>query len=49
MLEEVLNRAAEETTSDTYQLGQLIRRTLGRWVNSNYRRRPMIVPVVLEV
>ena len=49
LLEEALDRAAYEGISDTYQLGQLIRRALGKWVNSSYRRRPMIVPVVLEV
>jgi ribonuclease J len=49
LLEEALARAAAEGINDTYQLGQLIRRTLGKWVNSNYRRRPMIIPVVVEV
>jgi ribonuclease J len=49
LLEEALNRAADEIVDDSYQLGQIIRRTLGKWVNSNYRRRPMIIPVVLEV
>ncbi len=49
LLEEALDRAAADGINDTFQIGQLIRRTLGKWVNSNYRRRPMIVPVVLEV
>jgi ribonuclease J len=49
LLEETLDRAANEGITDTYQLGQLVRRALGKWVNSNYRRRPMIIPVVLEV
>ncbi len=35
--------------NDLTALQQLVRRTVGRWVNENYRRRPMIVPVVLEV
>jgi ribonuclease J len=26
-----------------------VRRTVGRWVNEKYRRRPMIVPTVVEV
>jgi ribonuclease J len=26
-----------------------VRRVVGRWVNDAYRRRPMILPVVLEV
>jgi len=27
----------------------VVRRTVGRWVNENYRRRPMIIPVVIQV
>ena len=49
LIEEALDRAAYEGISDTYQLGQLVRRATGKWVNSSYRRRPMIIPVVLEV
>jgi len=25
-----------------------VRRTVGRWVNTQHRRRPMIIPVVIE-
>jgi ribonuclease J len=49
LIEEALARAAAEGISDSYQLQQLIRRTLGRWVSENYRRRPMIIPVLVEV
>ena len=49
LLEEALASAAADGISDAHQLGQLMRRTLGRWVNNNYRRRPMIIPVVVEV
>jgi ribonuclease J len=49
MIEEALAGAAADGIVEVHQLGQLVRRTLGRWVNSNYRRRPMIIPVVLEV
>jgi ribonuclease J len=48
-IEEALAAAAADGINDAYQLGQLIRRTAGRWVNENYRRRPMIIPVVVEV
>jgi ribonuclease J len=48
-IEEALARAAADGISDSYQLQQLVRRTLGRWVSDNYRRRPMIIPVLLEV
>jgi ribonuclease J len=27
----------------------VIRRTMGKWVSDTYRRRPMIIPTVLEV
>jgi ribonuclease J len=49
LLEEALARAAADGVNDVHQLGQLIRRMLGKWVNDNYRRRPMIIPVVVEV
>src|SRR5262249_26365915 len=49
LLEEAIAQAAADGINEAHQLGQLIRRTLGRWVNSNYRRRPMIIPVVVEV
>jgi ribonuclease J len=48
-IEEALARAAADEINDAYQLGQLVRRTVGRWVNESYRRRPMIIPVVIEV
>jgi ribonuclease J len=49
LIEEVLAAAAAEGINDTRQLSQLVRRTVGRWVNENYRRRPMIIPVVVDV
>ncbi|MGZ6793296.1 MAG: MBL fold metallo-hydrolase RNA specificity domain-containing protein, partial [Mycobacteriales bacterium] len=49
LLEAELDRAAAEGIADAHQLGQALRRVLGRWVGDTYRRRPMIIPVVLEV
>ena len=49
LIEAELDRAASEGIGDPHQLGQAVRRVLGRWVNDTYRRRPMIVPVVVEV
>ncbi|UDY25068.1 ribonuclease J [Nocardioides sp. Kera G14] len=43
-----VNEALADGTTDTYALQQIIRRTIGRWVSDTHRRRPMIVPVVLE-
>ena len=48
-IEEALSRAAADGINDAYQIGQLVRRIVGRWVNENYRRRPMIIPVVMKV
>jgi ribonuclease J len=48
-IEEVLARAAADGISDSHQLEQLIRRTVGRWVSDNYRRRPMIIPMLVEM
>jgi ribonuclease J len=49
LLEAELDRAAAEGVADPHQVGQACRRVLGRWVSDTYRRRPMIIPVVLEV
>jgi len=49
LLEEVLARAAADGINDIHQLRQLVRRTVGKWVSDNYRRRPMIIPVLVEV
>lgn len=43
-----LTEAAENGTRDTHAFTQVVRRTVGRWVNSQHRRRPMIVPVVIS-
>ncbi|MBV9796368.1 MAG: ribonuclease J [Actinobacteria bacterium] len=48
-IEEALARAAADNVTDAYQIQQLIRRAVGRWVSDNYRRRPMIIPRVIEV
>jgi ribonuclease J len=48
MIIKALLDAAENGTRDTHSFSQVIRRTVGRWVNSSHRRRPMIVPVVIE-
>ena len=43
-----LEAALREGRTDNHELTQLVRRTVGRWVNDAHRRRPMIVPVVIE-
>ena len=48
-IEEALDQAASEGIGDSRQLEQLVRRTVGKWVSDTYRRRPMIIPLVVEV
>ena len=43
-----LSEAAQAGTRDAHALAQIVRRTIGRWVNQSLRRRPMIVPLVIE-
>jgi ribonuclease J len=45
---DALDAAVRDGVDDSYQLQQTVRRVVGRWVNSTHRRRPMIIPVVLE-
>ncbi len=47
-LAEALADAGREGVSDTYQLQQVVRRVVGRWAGNKLRRRPMIIPVVVE-
>ncbi len=43
-----LEEAAAGGAVDTHQLQQVMRRTLGHWIGTKLRRRPMIIPVVVE-
>ena len=45
---DAVNRVIAEGATDTYAMQQAIRRAIGRWVSDTHRRRPMIVPVVIE-
>jgi ribonuclease J len=47
-IEDALAMAAADGISDAHQISQLARRIVGKWVSDNYRRRPMIIPVVIE-
>ncbi len=46
---EAVEQAARQGYDDVYELQQTIRRTIGPWLNRRLRRRPMIIPVVVEV
>ncbi|SED86014.1 ribonuclease J [Ruania alba] len=43
-----LKEAAEGGNADTHQMQQVVRRVVGRYASSRLRRRPMIIPVVVE-
>ena len=45
---EALDASIADGATDSYQLQQVVRRVVGRWVNRAHRRRPMIIPVVIE-
>ncbi|MEU2761585.1 MULTISPECIES: ribonuclease J [unclassified Streptomyces] len=48
-IQEALDKSAQDGVMEPHQLQQLVRRTVGKWVSDTYRRRPMILPVVVEV
>jgi len=43
-----LEEALREGVDDSHRLQQVIRRQLGKWVSDTRRRRPMIIPVVIQ-
>jgi len=47
-LEQALADAASNGVTDSFQLQQIIRRTVGSWVGARLRRRPMIIPIVID-
>ena len=46
-IESAVLDALRNGTKDRHQLQQIIRRTIGRWISSKLRRKPMIVPQVV--
>ena len=47
-VEQAVKAALADGMDDVHELQQRIRRTVGKWVNTTHRRRPMIIPVVVE-
>lgn len=43
-----LEDSARSGTADNHQLQQVMRRVVGRFVGTKLRRRPMIIPIVIE-
>ena len=48
-IEKALATAVVDGINGTHQLSQIVRKTIGGWVGGEHRRKPMIVPVVIEV
>ena len=48
-IEKALAVAVVDGINGTHQLSQIVRKTIGGWVGGEHRRKPMIVPVVIEV
>ncbi|GAA3960054.1 ribonuclease J [Gordonia caeni] len=49
LVDKTLVELADDGVTDAHRIAQGIRRVVGRWVAQKYRRRPMIVPTVIEV
>jgi ribonuclease J len=49
LVEIELSHTESEGITDTHRIAQAVRRVVGRWVAETYRRRPMIVPIVIPV
>jgi len=49
MIEKAMAHAVANGINGTHQLQQVVRKTVGSWVGEEHRRKPMIVPVVVEV
>ncbi len=47
-IEQALAEATGNGVTDSYQLEQVMRRAIGGWVGGKIRRRPMIIPVVIQ-
>ena len=45
---DALEHSLREGVTDTHQLSQIARRVVGKWVGDKHRRRPMIVPLIVE-
>ena len=47
-VERAVEQAVENGVRDDYELQQVIRRAVGSWAGGKIRRRPMIIPIVLQ-
>jgi ribonuclease J len=45
----IVEKSLVDGVRDAAALEHIVRRTVGRWVDKKYRRRPMLMPTVIEV
>ncbi|HET6209222.1 MAG TPA: ribonuclease J [Jatrophihabitans sp.] len=45
----IVEQSVVDGVRDAEALAHIVRRTVGRWVDKTYRRRPMLMPMVIEV
>ncbi len=48
VVEKTLARAAAEGIGDAHQLEQMLGRDVGRWAERQFRRSPLIIPIVID-
>jgi ribonuclease J len=48
VIEDTLARAAKEGIGDANQLEELVGRAVGNWTYRHWRRRPVVIPVVID-
>ena len=46
---QIVEKAVADGVRDADALAHIVRRSVGRWVDKAYRRRPMLMPMVIEV
>ncbi|WP_106848078.1 ribonuclease J [Blastococcus sp. Marseille-P5729] len=49
LVDKEIQRQLEDGVRDAHKLAQAMRRVLGRWVSDTHRRRPMILPSVIDL
>jgi len=48
VVEKTLAHAAREGIGDAQQLEQMLSRDIGRWAHKNFKRSPLIIPIVID-
>ena len=49
LVDKEVKRLLEDGVTDAHKIAQAVRRVMGRWVSDKHRRRPMILPSVIDL